>query len=78
MDRLRIAWPGALLDQDLSCADVAQVLLPDGDTVRTWNRLYEEDGIEGLANFGYEARAAVMSVFKISGRKITSGEFLSG
>jgi hypothetical protein len=27
------------------------------DTVRTLHRLYEEDGIEGLASFGYEGGA---------------------
>ncbi len=26
----------------------------DDDTIRTWHRLYQEDGIEGLASFGYE------------------------
>jgi transposase len=38
----------------MSCATVAKVLLRDGDTVRTWRRLYQEDGIEGLASFGRE------------------------
>jgi transposase len=42
-----------LLDQGMSCSDVAKVLLLDDDTVRIWYRLYEEDGIEGLASFGY-------------------------
>jgi transposase len=41
-----------LLDQGMSCGDVAKVLLLDDDTVRTWHRLYETDGIEGLAGFG--------------------------
>jgi hypothetical protein len=26
----------------------------DDDTVRTWYRLYEEDGFEGLVSFGYD------------------------
>ena len=38
-----------LLDDGMSCSDVARVLLLDDDTVRTWYRLYQEDGIEGLA-----------------------------
>ncbi len=42
------------LDDGMSCAKVATVLLLDDDTVRRWHRLYEEDGIEGLASFGYE------------------------
>jgi transposase len=50
-----------LLDQGLSCSDVAKVLLLDDDTVRTWYRLYEEDGIEGLASFGYEGSACRLS-----------------
>jgi transposase len=43
-----------VLDGGMSCAQVARVLLLDDDTIRTWHRLYQEDGIEGLANFGYE------------------------
>ena len=43
-----------LLDRGMSCAEVSSVLLLDDDTVRTWFRLYMEDGIEGLAGFGYE------------------------
>ena len=46
-----------LLDQGMSCSDVAKVLLLDDDTVRTWYRLYEEDGFEGLASFGYDGCA---------------------
>jgi transposase len=43
-----------LLDDGMSCGDVARVLLLDDDTVRTWYRLYQQDGIEGLAGFGHE------------------------
>jgi transposase len=43
-----------LLDGGMSCAQVAHVLLLDDDTVRNWHRLYLEDGIEGLAGFGFE------------------------
>ncbi len=38
----------------MSYAAVAKVLLLDDDTIRTWRLLYEQDGIEGLANFGIE------------------------
>ena len=41
----------------MSCEAVAKVLLLDDDTIRTWYRLYEEDGIDGLASFGYEGGA---------------------
>jgi transposase len=46
-----------LLDDGMSCASVAKVLYLDDDTIRTWHRLYQEDGIEGLARFGYEGSA---------------------
>src|SRR5208283_3019181 len=46
-----------LLDDGMSCEAIAKVLLLDDDTIRTWYRLYEEDGIEGLASFGYEGSA---------------------
>ena len=46
-----------LLDDGMSCAAVAKVLYLDDDTIRTWHRLYREDGIEGLASFGYEGGA---------------------
>ena len=43
-----------LLDDGMSCAAIAKVLLIDDDTIRAWHRLYLEDGIEGLAGFGHE------------------------
>ena len=46
-----------LLDDGMSCEAVAQVPNLDDDTIRTWHRLYQEDGIEGLASFGYEGGA---------------------
>ena len=46
-----------LLDRGMSCAEVSSVFLLDDDTVRTWFRLYREEGIEGLAGFGYEGSA---------------------
>ena len=46
-----------LLDGGMSYTAVAQVLLTGDDMVRTWHRRYKEDGIEGLASFGYEASA---------------------
>src|SRR5262249_61486879 len=45
-----------LLDDGMSCEAGAKVLLLDDDTIRTWYRLYLDEGIEGLGNFGY-ARA---------------------
>jgi transposase len=37
-----------LLDEGMSCAQVARVLLLDDDTVRSWHQLYQRDGIDGL------------------------------
>ena len=37
-----------LLDDGMSCEAIAKVLLLDDDTIRTWYRLYEKDGMEGL------------------------------
>ena len=50
-----------LLDDGMSCAAVAKVLLLDDDSVRAWYRLYQEEGIEGLASFGYEGGACRLS-----------------
>ena len=50
-----------LLDDGISCEAIAKVLLLDDDTIRTWYRLYEEDGIEGLTNFSYEGSACQLS-----------------
>jgi transposase len=50
-----------LLDDGMSCEAVAKVLLLDDDTVRSWYRLYEDDGLEGLASFGYEGGACRLS-----------------
>src|ERR1700729_2209321 len=50
-----------LLDDGMSCGDVAKVLLLDDDTVRSWYRLYEDEGIEGLASIGYDGSACRLS-----------------
>jgi transposase len=65
-----------LLDRGMSCEDVGSVLLVDDDTVRTWSRLYEEDGIEGLAGFGYEGSVCRLSVDQREKLKAWIGETL--
>src|ERR1700710_3173902 len=50
-----------LLDQGMSCGDVAKVLFHDDDTIRTWYRLYQEDGFDGLVSFGYDGSACRLS-----------------
>ena len=37
-----------LLDKGMSCEEVAEVLLLDDDTIRSWYRLYEAEGLKGL------------------------------
>jgi transposase len=50
-----------LPDDGMSCGEVANVLPLDDDTVRTWHRLYEDEGIEGLASLGYNGNACRLS-----------------
>jgi hypothetical protein len=50
-----------LPDDGMSCGDVARVLLLDDDAVRTWYRLYQKEGIEGLAGLGHEGGACRLS-----------------
>ena len=51
-----------LLDKGWSCQQVAAALLLDDDTIRTWHRLYEEDGIDGLTSFDYEGSKCHLSL----------------
>src|SRR3954465_11042835 len=51
-----------LLDRGMSCEDVGRVLLIDDDTIRTWHRLFEEDGVDGLAGFNYGGRACQVTL----------------
>jgi transposase len=50
-----------LLDQGMSCSDVAKVLFLDDDTIRTWYRLYQEDGFDGFVSFGYDGSVCRLS-----------------
>ena len=50
-----------LLDDGMSCEVIAKVLFLDDDTIRTWYRLYQEDGIEGRAGFGFGGSACRLS-----------------
>ena len=58
-----------LLDDGMSCEAIAKVLLIDDDTIRTWHRLYQEDGIDGLASFGYEGGACRLTAEQQGGLK---------
>jgi hypothetical protein len=61
-----------LLDKGMSYTVVAKVLLVDDDTVRTWHRQYEEEGVEGLANFGYEGSACRLNTEQQDKLKVSS------
>jgi transposase len=50
-----------LLDKGWSCTQVAEALLFDDDTVRSWFRAYEKDGVEGLRHFGHEGSSCRLS-----------------
>jgi transposase len=65
-----------LLNNGMSCGAVAKLLFIDDDTVRTWHRLYEEDGIEGLAGFGHEGSACRLSLEQQDKLKAWIGETL--
>lgn len=65
-----------LLDDGMSCQAVAKVLLLDDDTIRTWHDLYQEDGIEGLASFGYEGSACRLTERQQNALKLWIGETL--
>ena len=50
-----------LLDDGMSCEVIAKVMFLDDDTIRTWYRLYQDDGIEGLAGVGFGGSACRLS-----------------
>src|SRR3954452_11487398 len=60
----------------MSCEEVGRVLLIDDDTIRTWPRLFEEDGVDGLAGFNYGGRASRLSLEQQEKLKAWVGETL--
>jgi transposase len=60
----------------MSHQSVAEVLLLDNDTIRTWYQLYQEDGIEGLASFGHEGGTCRLAVEQQDKLKTWTGETL--
>src|SRR3954447_25929441 len=65
-----------LLDRGVSCEDVGRVLLIDDDTIRTWHRLFEEDGVDGLAGFNYGGRARHLTLEQQATLKTWVGDTL--
>jgi transposase len=50
-----------LLDAGWSCRQVADALLLDDDTVRSFRKLFEQRGIEGLTSFDVGGSASYLS-----------------
>ncbi len=50
-----------LLDDGLSCADVAKVLYLDDDTVRTWFKRYQAGGLDEMKVFDWKGRSGDLS-----------------
>ena len=65
-----------LLDKGMSFQSVAEVLLLDNGTIRSWYQLYQEDGIEGLASFGHEGGTCQLAVEQQDKLKAWVGETL--
>lgn len=65
-----------LLDRGMSCEDVGKVLLMDDDTIRTWHRLFLEDGVDGLAGFHYGGRASPLTMEQQEKLKLWVGDAL--
>ena len=51
-----------LLDDGMSCQQVAKVLLFDDDTIRAWYELFEQGGLEGLSRFDMGGSSGKLSV----------------
>ncbi len=65
-----------LLNDGMSCAEVGKVLFIDDDTVRTWHRSYQEDGIEGLTRFDMGGSASFLSAAQEEALKVFVGAAL--
>ncbi len=50
-----------LLDDGLSCTDVAKVLYLDDDTVRTWFKRYQTGGLDEMKVFDWKGRSGYLS-----------------
>jgi transposase len=59
-----------LLDDGMSCQQVARVLLFDDDTIRGWYELFEQSGLEGLTRFDMGGSSGKMSFEQTQALKI--------
>lgn len=65
-----------LLDDGHSCATVAKLLYVDDDTVRSWHRLYRQDGFDGLGRFEAGGSSGFLSSERASALVAWIGETL--
>ncbi len=59
-----------LLDDGMSCQQVARVLLFDDDTIRGWYELFEQCGLEGLTRFDMGGSSGKMSFEQTEALKV--------
>ena len=59
-----------LLDDGWSCQDVADALLLNDDTIRSWHKLFEQRGIEGLISFDVGGSARFLSAAQEDALKV--------
>ena len=59
-----------LLDDGMSCQQVARVLLFDDDTIRGWYELFEQSGFDGLTRFDMGGSSGKMSADQAEAVKI--------
>ena len=65
-----------LLDDGLSCADVAKVLYLDDDTVRTWFKRYQAGGLDEMKVFDWKGRSGYLSRERMAELSARLGERL--
>ena len=65
-----------LLDDGLSCADVAKVLYLDDDTVRTWFKRYQAGGLDEMKVFDWKGRSGDLSRERMAELSARLGEQL--
>jgi transposase len=59
-----------LLDDGMSCQQVARVLLFDDDTIRGWYELFEQSGLDGLTRFDMGGSSGKLSADQAEALKI--------
>ena len=65
-----------LLDDGLSCADVAKVLYLDDDTARTWFKRYQAGGLDEMTVFDWKGRSGYLSRERMAELSARLGERL--